>query len=230
MRVTTEYRPIPHEYERLDESEMERRSAELLAALSRRRSVRAFSDEPVPRVLIERAIESASTAPSGAHRQPWRFVVVDDAAIKSEIRAAAEKEEQLNYDGRMPKEWLDALKPLGTGIEKPFLESAPYLVVLFAQTHVIGDDGESRPNYYVFESVGIAAGFFILALHLVGLATLTHTPSPMGFLRDILGRPKNERPYLLFPVGYPEEGCSVPEIERKALAEILDWNRPPNES
>lgn len=223
--MTPEYRPVPHEFQRYDESEMERRSAELLEALSRRRSVRAFSSEAVPRVLIENAIESASSAPSGAHRQPWKFVVVDDPAIKSEIRVAAEAEERRNYEGRMPREWLDALEPLGTDIDKPYLERAPFLVILFAESHLIDENGEKRRNYYVSESVGIAAGFFIAALHLVGLATLTHTPSPMGFLRDILGRPRNERPYLLFPVGYPEKGCNVPQIERKPLDAVIDWNR-----
>lgn len=222
--MNQEYTPIPMEFERLQEEEMKSRSDELLLSLSRRRSIRSFSTESVSRELIEQAIESASTAPSGAHRQPWHFVVVDDIELKKKIREAAEAEERRSYDGRMPQQWLDALKPIGTDSVKPYLEDAPFLVVLFAETQEQNADGTSSPNYYVSESVGIAAGLFIAALHLVGLATLTHTPSPMGFLREILQRPRTERPYLLFPVGYPAEGCTVPDLQRKSLSQVRSWN------
>ncbi|MEC9475636.1 MAG: nitroreductase family protein [Planctomycetota bacterium] len=203
---------------------MRRRSSDLFEALSQRRSIRSFSDDPVSRELIDQAIETASTAPSGAHRQPWHFVVVDDADLKKKIREAAEQEERRSYDGRMPQAWLDALKPLGTDAVKPYLEDAPYIVILFAETKHLEADGTTSPNYYVSESVGIAAGLFIASLHLVGLATLTHTPSPMGFLREILQRPRTERPYLLFPVGYPSEGCMVPDLQRKSLSQVRSWN------
>jgi len=201
---------------------MRLRADELLQQLGSRRSVRSFSSDPVAEELIDRAIEIASTAPSGAHRQPWHFVVVDDPQLKKQIRDAAEKEEQRSYESRMPEEWLDALRPLGTDAVKPFLIDAPYLVILFAETHQVAADG-SR-NYYVSESVGIAAGMFIAALHLVGLATLTHTPSPMGFLRAILQRPANERPYLIFPIGYPAADCQVPDLQRKALEQVRSRN------
>lgn len=187
-----------------------------------RRSVRAFSDEPVPREAIEYAIRAASTAPSGAHRQPWTFVLVGDAGTKQEIRAAAEREERENYEGgRLPEEWRAALEPLGTGSEKPFLEIAPWLVVVFEQRYGVDESGERFHNYYVKESVGIACGLFISTLHRIGLVTLTHTPSPMAFLTRLLGRPANERPFILFPVGYPAEGAQVPNLTRKPLDEVL---------
>lgn len=190
-----------------------------------RRSVRHFAPDPVPREAIELAIRTASTAPSGAHRQPWRFVVVDDPAVKREIREAAEKEEYESYiGGRMPPEWLLALEPLGTDWHKPFLEEAPWLVVVFAELYGILPDGSKRKNYYVKESVGIACGLFVTAVHRMGLATLTHTPSPMRFLNQILGRPENEKPFILFPVGYPAEGCVVPDLTRKSLDEVAFWN------
>lgn len=222
--MSEEYTPTPLDFERVEEGEMRRRSRDLLEALSRRRSIRSFSTDAVPRELIDQAIEIASTAPSGAHRQPWHFVVVDAADLKKKIRDAAEQEERRSYDGRMPQEWLDALKPLGTDAVKVYLEDAPYIVVLFAETQQLAVDGTSSRNYYVSESVGIAAGLFITALHLVGLATLTHTPSPMGFLREILQRPRTERPYLLFPVGYPAEGCMIPDLQRKSLSRVRSWN------
>lgn len=190
-----------------------------------RRSVRHFAPDPVPRQAIELAIRTASTAPSGAHRQPWRFVVVDDPAVKSEIREAAEKEEYESYvGGRMPPEWLLALEPLGTDWRKPFLEEAPFLVVVFSELYGLEQDGSKRKNYYVKESVGIACGLFVTAIHWMGLATLTHTPSPMRFLNVILGRPENEKPFILFPVGYPAEGCEVPDLTRKGLDEVALWN------
>lgn len=187
-----------------------------------RRSVRVFSDEPVPRQAVEYAIRAASTAPSGAHRQPWTFVLIGDAETKREIRLAAEQEERENYEGgRLPPEWREALEPLGTGWKKPFLEVAPWLVVVFEQRYGIGDDGERFHNYYVKESVGIACGMFITALHRIGLVTLTHTPSPMAFLSRLLDRPANERPFILFPIGYPADGAQVPDLERKPLGEIM---------
>lgn len=163
--------------------------------------MRHFSSDSFPREWVDRAIAAASTAPSGAHRQPWHFVVVDEPDLKRQIRAAAEQEEQVSYNGRMPQEWLDALQPIGTDASKPFLEEAPFLVVLFAETHGVNDSGSKQKNYYVSESVGIAAGMFISAIHKLGLATLTHTPSPMKFLRDLLGRPSREKPFFLFPIG-----------------------------
>jgi len=204
---------------------MLRRARELERTLGARRSVRHFSADPVPRELIEIAIRTASSAPSGAHRQPWRFVAVDDPDLKREIRIAAEREERTSYEGgRMPPEWLEALAPLGTDWHKPYLETVPWLVVVFEEVHGVREDGGPRRNYYVKESVGIACGFFLVAVHAMGLATLTHTPSPMGFLRRILGRPANERPYMLFPVGYPAEDAQVPDLRRKTLDEVALWN------
>ena len=193
--------------------------------MDQRRSVRAFSPDPVPREAIEWAIKIASTAPSGAHRQPWKFVVVDDPAVKSQIREAAEQEERQSYEGgRMPPEWLEALAPLGTDWHKPYLETVPYIVVVFEETYGFDPEGERRKNYYVKESVGIACGLFITALHHMGLATLTHTPSPMGFLSRILARPRNEKPYILFPIGYPADDAVVPDIQRKPLDRVSIWN------
>jgi nitroreductase len=201
------------------------RARALEEELDRRRSVREFSADPVPRELIEIAIRSASTAPSGAHRQPWRFVVVGDPAIKREIRIAAEEEEKESYlGGRMPPEWLEALAPLGTSWEKPYLETVPWLVVVFEELYEVLPDGAKRKNYYPKESVGIACGFFIAALHHMGLATLTHTPSPMAFLSRILGRPGNEKPFILFPVGYPAAGAEVPDLRRKSLDQVSAWH------
>lgn len=220
---------VPLDFERLPEAEMRRRAADFHAAMARRRSVREFAADPVARELVEAAIRTAATAPSGAHRQPWRFVAVSDPVLKREIRIAAEAEEKESYERRMPEEWLEALAPLGTDWHKPFLETAPYLIVVFRMDFepleaVEGvDDGtvSKRKNYYVAESVGIACGFLLAALHLSGLATLTHTPSPMGFLNRILGRPAHEKPYLLVPVGYPAAGAQVPVIEKKPLEEVL---------
>ncbi|MCB9849931.1 MAG: nitroreductase family protein [Phycisphaerales bacterium] len=196
----------------------------LLKRLRTRRSCRDFSPRPVARELIETLVAVAHTAPSGANRQPWHFVAVDDPAIKREIRIAAEEEEHESYARRMPATWLEALEPLGTDEHKPFLETAPWLVVIFQRTWEWIDD-DKQPNYYPMESVGIASGMFLTACHLAGLATLTHTPSPMKFLRDILKRPDNEKPYLLIPVGYPATGCMVPQIEKKPLRDVLQWNR-----
>lgn len=187
-----------------------------------RRTVREFSDEPVPRQAIEYAVAAASTAPSGAHRQPWTFVLVGDPGTKREIRIAAEEEERENYEGgRLPEEWRAALEPLGTDWHKPFLEIAPWLVVVFEQRYGLDADGVRSHNYYVKESVGIACGMFIDTLHRIGLVTLTHTPSPMAFLSRLLERPPNERPFILFPVGYPAEGTAVPHLTRKPLDRVL---------
>ena len=188
--------------------------------MATRRSVRDFSAEPVPLELVENAIQCAARAPSGANQQPWRFVVVSDPGLKREIRLAAEAEERDNYEGRFPQEWLDALAPLGTDWNKPFLETAPYLIIVFAIDYGLDGDRKTK-HYYVRESVGIATGFLIAALHLAGLATLTHTPSPMGFLGKLLGRPANERAFVLLPVGYPASDAKVPDISKKALSEVM---------
>ncbi len=214
---------IPYEVDALPEEEMRDRAEAFFQKMDTRRSVRDFSDMPVPRELIEHAIKTASTAPSGAHMQPWSFVAVSDPELKRRIRDAAEKEERESYDGRMSKEWLEALEPLGTDSNKPFLETVPWIVVLFAQRSGVRDDGSKRKHYYVQESCGIAAGFFIAALHEMGLATLTHTPSPMRFLTELLERPSNEAPYILFPVGFPSDAATVPDIERKPLSDVAIW-------
>lgn len=187
-----------------------------------RRSVRTFSRDSVPRELIELAVATANTAPSGAHQQPWTFVATGDADVKRRIRQAAEIEERQNYEGgRLPEAWRQALEPLGTTSDKSYLEVVPWIVVAFAQKSTPMPDGTLRKNYYVNESVGIACGLFIASLHSMGLATLTHTPNPMGFLTDILGRPATERPYILFPVGYPSADCEVPDLARKPLEQAL---------
>lgn len=222
---------IPYAFERLDPAEMLRRARAFYDSMDRRRSVREFASDPVPRELIELAIATASTAPSGAHRQPWRFVAVDDPALKREIRIAAEREEHENYvGGRMPEDWQRALEPIGTDWHKPYLETVPWLVVVFQELWGVEPDGNKRKNYYVKESVGIACGLFVAALHQMGLATLTHTPSPMRFLGELLGRPVNEKPFILFPVGYPAAEASVPDLKRKSLDEVVVWNpEPPKE-
>lgn len=209
---------IPLPFERLDEATMRARAEAFLATMRSRRSVREFSDAPIPLDVVERCIEAAAQAPSGANKQPWTFVLVTDPALKRRIRQAAEEEERSFYGGRAPEGWLKDLAPLGTDADKPFLEVAPALIAVFAQRH--GADKSER-HYYVSESVGIATGVLIAALHHAGLATLTHTPSPMGFLGEILERPANERAFLLLPVGYPHPDCRVPAIERKPLAEVL---------
>jgi nitroreductase len=218
------YRPVPLHFERLAEDDMVARSRDFLELMSRRRSVRGLAPDPVPRELIETAIATANTAPSGANRQPWHFVAVSDPAVKAEIRRGAEAEEREFYEGgRATEEWLKALAPLGTDWQKPFLEIAPWLVVVFKQIHAVGEDGTKLTNYYVNESVGIACGLFIAAIHRMGLATLTHTPQPMRFLTRILGRPNHERPYILFPIGYPHPECQVPEISKKGLEDVSSW-------
>lgn len=204
------------------------RAREFYRLLDGRRSVRDFAPDPVPRELIELAIRTASSAPSGAHRQPWRFVVIGDPAIKRRLREAAETEERENYEGgRLPPEWLEALAPLGTTWHKPHLEIAPWVVVVFAELYGIEPGGGKRKNYYVKESVGIACGMFVAALHQMGLATLPHTPSPMRFLNRILSRPANEKPYVVFPIGYPAADATVPDLVRKPLDEVAVFNPAP---
>jgi nitroreductase len=216
---------VPYRPGRISHEESIARGRAFRDKLDGRRSVRAFSPDAVPREAIELAIAAASTSPSGAHRQPWTFVAIDDPAIKHEIRLAAEREERESYEGgRMPTEWLEALAPLGTDWHKPYLETAPYLVVVFEQIHGFYPDGRKRKNYYVRESVGLACGLFIAALHEMGLSTLTHTPSPMAFLTKILGRPSHERPFILFPIGYPTDEAQVPDLRRKTLDEVAVWN------
>jgi iodotyrosine deiodinase len=217
------YNFIPLAFQRYSAEEQHRRAAEFLDSCRRRRSVREFSDAPVSRELVETLIATAGTAPSGANKQPWKFVLVDDPNLKRAIRIAAEKEEKESYERRMPQDWLDDLEPLGTDWHKEFLEVAPYLIVVFREKYRI-EDGKQKKNYYVDESVGIACGFLLTAIHHAGLASLTHTPSPMNFLREMLQRPINEVPYLLIPVGYPKEGAMVPDIHRKPLEEILIRN------
>ncbi|MEJ2256160.1 MAG: nitroreductase family protein [Woeseiaceae bacterium] len=203
--------------------EMRARLAEFYQDLSRRRTVRDFADRPVPRDLIETALKAAGTAPSGANLQPWHFVVVAGAATKKKIRAAAEAEEQAFYAHRASAEWLAALEPLGTDESKPFLETAPYLIAVFLQKFGELPDGRKVKHYYPAESTGLATGLLITALHRAGLATLTHTPSPMKFLNEILDRPKSERPFLLLVVGYPAADARVPDLDRKALEEFTSW-------
>ena len=219
-------RMIPLRYEKPAEADVTARARRFFEEMNRRRTVRDFSPEPVPAAVIEDLVRAASTAPSGAHRQPWTFVAVSDPEIKRRIRIAAEREEHENYGGRMPDEWLRALEPLGTDEHKPFLEVAPWLVVLFRQNYGVGPDGEHVRHYYVAESVGIAAGLFLTAVHQAGLVALTHTPSPMGFLRKILERPANETACLLIPVGYPASGAQVPDLRRKPLDDVLVIRRP----
>jgi iodotyrosine deiodinase len=209
------------EWQELPPGEMLRRANEFRRELVRRRSVRAFSPRPVPRELIEACILGAASAPSGANCQPWHFVAVGSPALKRTIREAAEEEERGFYGGRAPTSWLDALAPLGTDARKPFLETAPWLIAIFAETRGVEPDGSARKNYYVTESVGIATGMLITSLHHAGLVTLTHTPSPMRFLNRILGRPERERPFLLLVVGYPADGVRVPDIRRKSAGEVL---------
>jgi len=213
---------IPYRPDRVPPEETVARAERIFAEMDQRRSVRMFSPEPVPREAIELAIRTASTAPSGAHRQPWTFIVIDDPEKKRAIREAAEEEERTNYEGgRLPDHWLKALEPLGTDWHKEYLETAPWIVVIFEQRYGIGPDGEQQKNFYVKESVGIACGLFIAAIHQMGLATLTHTPSPMAFLTKLLERPKNERPFALLPIGYPAADCEVPDITRKDLNQVM---------
>ncbi|MCO6386896.1 nitroreductase family protein [Aliihoeflea sp. 40Bstr573] len=217
----TPHRPL--EFRHRDEAEMMARAQDFRALMKARRTVRDFSPRPVPRELIETCIMTAGGAPSGANQQPWTFVCIGDPATKTAIREAAEKEEREFYAGRASEEWLDALAPIGTDANKPFLETAPWLVAIFAQRYGLAADGKRVKHYYVPESVGIATGFLIAALHNAGLATLTHTPSPMGFLNEICGRPEHEKALILLVVGYPEDGALVPDIGKKSAGDIIVW-------
>ncbi|MGY8748736.1 MAG: nitroreductase family protein [Pirellulales bacterium] len=220
----TEPRHIPLPDQRFySVDETVERSRNFYQEIKRRRTVRDFSDRPVSREVIENCILAAGTAPNGANLQPWHFSVVENLGVKTEIRKAAEQEEEAFYNGKAPQPWLDALAPLGTDSNKPFLETAPYLVVIFSKSHLQRNDGSTVKNYYANESTGIATGFLIAALHDAGLATLTHTPSPMKFLNKILNRPAHERPFVLLVVGYPSENAVVPDITKKSLAEISDF-------
>jgi iodotyrosine deiodinase len=202
---------------------MTERSRQFYQWMDKRRSCRDFSDKPVPRQVIENILLTASTAPSGAHKQPWTFCVVTDAAIKKQVREAAEKEEQESYNNRMSDEWLQDLAPIGTDWQKPFLEIAPYLIIVFRRSYELEAGGHKHQNYYVQESCGLACGFLLAAIHHAGLVALTHTPSPMNFLCNVLNRPANEKPFLLIPVGYAAEECWVPDLERKLLGEVAVW-------
>ncbi len=211
---------IPYSTAQYTEAEIQQRSEDYYHAIDQRRSVRMFSDKPVASSVIDNLVRSASTAPSGAHKQPWTFCVVSDPEIKAKIREAAEKEEYENYHGRMSDDWLEDLKQFGTDWHKDFLTIAPYLIIVFKKAYDLVD-GEKQKNYYVNESVGLACGFLISAIHHAGLVTLTHTPSPMNFLQKILDRPSNERPFLLLPVGHPADDAMVPDIQRKALDQVM---------
>ena len=206
-------------YNQLSETKMVRESELFLERFNQRRTIRDFSDKSFPVEIIQNAIKTASSAPSGANKQPWHFVIVQDFKIKKEIRIFAEKEEKEFYDHRAPKDWIDDLNQFGTNWQKPFLEIAPYLIVVFKQSYDLGSNGKKK-NYYVNESVGIASGFLLAALHNAGLVTLTHTPSPMGFLEKILKRPKNEKAVLLIPVGYPAAEAVVPKLEKKSFKDV----------
>jgi iodotyrosine deiodinase len=206
-----------------DDSMTVQRSYEFYQWMDKRRTVRDFSDKPVPKKVIENIILTASTAPSGAHKQPWTFCVISDAQFKKQIRAEAEKEEYESYNGRMPAEWLADLRPLQTDWKKEFLETAPYLVIVFKKSYELKTDGSKGNVYYATESCGIACGFLLTAIHHAGLVALTHTPSPMNFLCKVLNRPENEKPFLLIPIGYPLEECFVPDLKRKPLDEISEW-------
>jgi nitroreductase len=219
---TAQFVPLTS-YTAYPEAEMEKRAADFRATVQRRRTVRDFSPRPIPRAVIEQCLLAAGTAPNGANLQPWHFVVISDPEVKHQIREAAEKEEHEFYTRRAPKEWLDALAPFGSNEKKPFLETAPCLIAIFALTHSALPDGRRVKNYYVSESVGIAVGILITALHHSGLVTLTHTPSPMGFLNSILSRPSSERPFLILVAGYPAEDAMVPVITKKPLSEIATF-------
>ena len=221
--MSAEFPFIPLRFESLPPEEMAARGRAFLDEMNRRRTTRHFSTRPVVRELIELALRTAGTAPSGAHQQPWTFVAVSDPGIKRQIREAAEAEEREFYRGRAPEEWREALAPLGTDEHKPHLTDAPWLLVVFRQAYGVRADGSRRTFYYTSESVGIAVGFLIAAIHHMGLVTLTHTPNPMGFLAQLLGRPENERAFLIMPVGYPADDARVPDLHRKTLEEIAEF-------
>ena len=214
---------IPYKRTKFSSKHLVTNSEKYYKEINKRRSVRDFSNKRIPKEVIENIIKTAGSAPSGAHKQPWTFCVIIDKKLKSEIRELAEQEEYENYHGRMSESWIEDLKAMGTTHIKEFLEIAPYIIVVFKKVYDLDED-EKKHNYYVNESVGIAVGFLITAIHQAGLVTLTHTPSPMKFLQKALGRPKNEKAYLLLPVGYPSKDCKVPDLERKSLEEISHWH------
>jgi iodotyrosine deiodinase len=220
---TARYTPASLAFARLPGDEALKRSREFLDHIRERRSVRHFSPEAPPRELIENALRAAGSAPSGANQQPWTFVVVSDPEVKAQMRAGAEREEELLYTQRASDEYLQAIEPIGTDATKPHVTDAPYLIAVFEQAWGLDEDGEKKKHYYVRESVGIAVGFLLVALHQAGLVALTHAPSPMGFLKEILGRPENERPFLLIPVGYPAPDAEVPVLEKKSLEDIAEF-------
>ncbi len=214
---------IPYRPVQITPIESNYKSELFYSHLNLRRSIRDFSDKPIDRKIIENIIKTASTAPSGANKQPWTFCAVSNPTLKKDIRIAAEKEEMMNYSSRMSESWLEDLKQFDTSWQKPFLETAPWLIIVFSKSYDIDQHGNKSNNYYVKESVGLACGILIAAIHNTGLCSLTHTPSPMDFLANILKRPKNERPFLLIPVGYPAENCKVPDIKRKPLDLMSQW-------
>lgn len=215
---------VPLEYSQMSADDSLRHSHSFFEQCARRRTVREYSDAPVPQAVIENCVRVAGTAPSGAHQQPWHFSCLRDPDVKRQIRIAAEAEEREFYESRATDEWLTALEPFGTNSEKPFLEVAPWLIAIFCQRHGVAEDGSRIKHYYPTESVGIATGLLVTAIHNAGLASLTHTPSPMGFLNQILDRPDNERAFVLLAVGYPADDVQVPDIQRKSLAEISSWH------
>ena len=221
MRTKKAPKFIAYQPTRFTPEETLRRAGEFFAIMEGRRSVRHFSNEPIADAVIDHMIRTANTAPSGAHKQPWTFCVVTDPGMKHAIREAAEEEEQANYCGRMPAEWIEDLAPLGTDWRKEFLDTAPCLIIAFKRAYELDREGSRRKNYYVEESIGIACGFLLAAARQAGLVTLTHTPSPMNFLARLLQRPENERPFLLIPIGYPAANCEVPDLRRKPLEEVL---------
>ena len=218
--MSSSYKFISYSRETYSETEMKKRTKEFYEWANKRRTVRDFSPKEIPQEVIDDILLTANTAPSGANKQPWTFCVVTDAEIKKTIRIEAEKEEKTSYENRMSEEWLEDLMAIGTDWQKPFLEIAPALIIVFKRSFETMPDGKKRQNYYVTESVGLACGFLLMAIHNAGLAALTHTPSPMNFLAKILNRPENEKPFLLIPIGYPIENTTVPDIQRKRLAEI----------
>ncbi|WP_167156668.1 MULTISPECIES: nitroreductase family protein [Streptomyces] len=215
------YRPVPYRPARMATAETLARAAELRARMDERRTVRSFSPDPVPEQAVRDAVACAATAPSGAHQQPWTFVLVKDADVRRRIREAAEEEERISYDGRLGEEWLAALRPIGTDAVKTHLTDAPALLVVFQQRYWLAEDGTKHKHYYVDESVGIAVGLLLSALHQSGLAALVHTPSPMRFLSEVLDRPANEKAFAVIPVGYPADDCEVPDLVRKSLDQVL---------
>ncbi len=222
-KIIDGYPYMAHQSSALSNDEMAQKTVEFYHQMDRRRTVRHFSDQPIDKSIIENILKTASTAPSGAHKQPWTFCVVSNPELKKQIRIAAEEEEKLSYTSRMSEEWKRDLAPLGTNWEKPFLEIVPYIIVVFKRSYEFGADGTKHQNYYVTESCGLACGFLLAAIHQAGLGSLTHTPSPMNFLTKILNRPENEKPFLLIPVGRIGTDCWVPQIERKTIDQISAW-------